>query len=117
MAVVDNLRELSVDAFDLVLELLERDPPEVSGAVLNEAFPAVGQRLINCDALRPVANANLVTCRACDADHSADVEFDPATNCYRHFCPEAGWVLVPVEDRRAAGMGRTPAGNRTCGAP
>ncbi len=98
MAVADNLRELSVEAFDLVLELLEREPPEVSGAVVADTFPDVGRQLIDCGALRPVANATVVTCRACDADHSAEVEFDPATNCYRHFCPEAGWVLAPMED-------------------
>ncbi len=39
MAVADNLRELSVEAFDLVLELLEQEPPEVSGAVVADAFP------------------------------------------------------------------------------
>ncbi len=98
MAVQGAVCELSVEAFDLVLELLERDPPEVSGAVVADAFPDVGRQLIDCGALRPVANATVVTCRACDADHPAELEFDAALHGYRHFCPEAGWVKVEAED-------------------
>jgi hypothetical protein len=98
MTVSGDLRGLGAEVFDFVVNLLERDPPEVSGAVLVEAFPEVGQRLIDCGALRPIANATIVTCRACDADHPADVEFDASVSGYRHFCPEAGWVGVPAED-------------------
>lgn len=35
-----------------------------------------------------------ITCLACDADHSAVVEFDEKRKCYVHFCPEAGLVTV-----------------------
>lgn len=35
-----------------------------------------------------------VTCEACDADHSATIEFDAQRKCYIHSCPEAGWVTV-----------------------
>ncbi len=90
--------QLSIEAFKLVLELLERDPPEISAAVLADAFPELGHRLIDCGALRPVANATVVTCRACNADHAAEVEFDAAMCGYRHSCPEAGWVPVSADD-------------------
>ncbi len=90
--------ELDVDVFGLLAALIEQDPPEISGAVLADAFPEVGRRLIDAGALRPIGNATAVTCRACDADHAAEVAFDAAVNGYRHFCPEAGWVAVPTDD-------------------
>jgi hypothetical protein len=37
-------------------------------------------------------------CRACDADHTAAVEFDPIARCYIHSCPEVGFVMVDDAD-------------------
>jgi hypothetical protein len=37
-------------------------------------------------------------CRACDADHTAVVEFDPIARCYTHSCPEVGVVMVDEAD-------------------
>jgi hypothetical protein len=37
---------------------------------------------------------SVVTCRACDNDHSAVVEFDPSIRHHIHFCAEAGLVVV-----------------------
>jgi len=91
-------REPDAEGFDFLLNLLECDPPDVSGAVLVDAHPEVGQQLIDCSALRPTSNASIVTCRACDADHPSEVEFDESVNGYRHFCPDAGWVDVPADD-------------------
>jgi hypothetical protein len=98
MVVEGETQGLGIEAVDLLLELLECEPPEVSGAVVSDRFPAAGLRLVGCGALREVANAFTVTCRACDADHSAEVEFDASVHGYRHFCPEAGWVKVESED-------------------
>jgi hypothetical protein len=42
-----------------------------------------------------------VTCRACADQHFAEVEFEPQTRTYRHFCVEAGWVEVPESDSRS----------------
>jgi hypothetical protein len=39
-----------------------------------------------------------VACQACDADHSAAIEFSAQRRCYVHFCPEAGWVTVEDAD-------------------
>jgi hypothetical protein len=39
-----------------------------------------------------------VACQACDADHSAAIEFNAQRRCYVHFCPEAGWVTVEDAD-------------------
>jgi hypothetical protein len=38
--------------------------------------------------------ATILTCRACDNDHSVHLEFDPTTRSHWHFCPEAGSVIV-----------------------
>lgn len=97
MVVEGATRGLGTEAVDLLLELLELEPSEVSGAVLAEAFPDAGRRLVDAGALRPIANATVVTCVACDGDHSAEVEFDADLSGYRHFCPEAGWVPVAAE--------------------
>jgi hypothetical protein len=37
-----------------------------------------------------------ITCRACDADHTAAVEFDPETQRPFHCCPAVG--LVPIDE-------------------
>jgi hypothetical protein len=39
-----------------------------------------------------------VRCRACDADHTAALEFDPIARCYLHSCPEFGFVVVDDAD-------------------
>jgi len=96
-------KESGTVGLDFLLGLLECDPPEVSGAVLVDALPEAGRRLIDCGALRPMSNASLVTCRACDADHPSEVEFDESVNGYRLFCPDAGWVDVPADDLKRYG--------------
>jgi len=47
-----------------------------------------------------------VTCRTCDNDHIAHLEFDPSTGRHRHFCPEAGYVTV--EDAALATLRAEP---------
>jgi hypothetical protein len=37
-----------------------------------------------------------VTCKACDADHPAVIEYDAGRAGYAHFCPDAGYV--PLKD-------------------
>jgi len=55
-----------------------------------------------CEGPRP----DSITCRACDGDHSAAIEFDAQARSYTHFCPEAGWV--PVSDSDLATLSFNP---------
>ena len=49
---------------------------------------------------------SVVTCRACDHDHMARLEFDPSTRRHWHFCPHAG--RVTVEDAALATLRANP---------
>jgi hypothetical protein len=49
---------------------------------------------------------SIVTCRACDHDHMARLEFDPSTRKHWHFCPHAG--RVTVEDAAPATLRANP---------
>ena len=91
-------RRIGPEALRLLLELCEQDPPEIAGAVIADHFADAGRQLSNSGALRSLDNATVVTCRVCHDDHPAEVEFEERTKSYHHFCPEAGWVEVPLED-------------------
>ena len=54
--------------------------------------------LTEVGALGPGPRPHSITCQACDADHSATIEFDAQARCYMHFCPEAGRVSVENAD-------------------
>ena len=56
------------------------------------------QILTEVGALGPGPRPHSITCQACDADHSAVIEFDAQARGYTHFCPEAGWVAVNNSD-------------------
>ena len=49
---------------------------------------------------------SIVTCRACDHDHMARLEFDPSTRKHWHFCPHAD--RVTVEDAAPATLRANP---------
>jgi hypothetical protein len=54
--------------------------------------------LTEVGALCPGPRPHSITCQACDADHSATIEFDAQARCYMHFCPDAGWIAVNNAD-------------------
>lgn len=56
------------------------------------------EQLVRLGALSNDAPSKIVTCRACDEDHVAEVEFDPTSRRYTSFCPTAGRVDVPATD-------------------
>jgi hypothetical protein len=87
-------------AKDLLIQLCEQARAEISGAALVDAFAEAGRVLLDWGALKPAGNLATVTCRACADQHFAEVEFEPQTRTYRHFCVEAGWVEVPESDLR-----------------
>ena len=49
-------------------------------------------------AVRVGPRPDTITCRACDSDHFAAVEFDERTQHYFHSCPDAGIVWVNGND-------------------
>jgi hypothetical protein len=86
------------DVIQLLCDLSEA-PNEIFrvGAMGHEC--ADGLRILTdlgaiCAGPRP----NSITCQACDADHSATIEFDAQARRYIHSCPEAGWVAVDDAD-------------------
>ena len=54
--------------------------------------------LTELGAVGPGPRPESITCQACDADHSAPLEFDAFARRYIYFCPEAGWVAVDDAD-------------------
>jgi hypothetical protein len=54
--------------------------------------------LTEVGALGPGPRPHSITCQACDADHSATIEFDAQARSYVHSCPEAGRVVVDDAD-------------------
>ena len=49
-------------------------------------------------AVRDGPRPDTITCRACDSDHFAAVDFDERTQRYFHSCPDAGIVWVNGND-------------------
>jgi hypothetical protein len=85
-----------------IVELL-CDLAEASDEVFREVEMEIGcdgglQHLIKLGAVEPGPRPQTVTCNACDADHSAVIEYDAGRRCYVHFCPEAGLVAVTDAD-------------------
>jgi hypothetical protein len=65
---------------------------------LNAKYGSAAHLWADLGAIEPSAPIRTVTCRACDSDHPATVEFDTATRRHSYFCPEAGFVTVDDAD-------------------
>jgi hypothetical protein len=85
-----------------VLELL-CDLSEASDEIFRESMTGGAscaglQLLTKLGAIEPGPRPETVTCKACDADHPAAIEYDTARSCYVHYCPEAGLVTLNDAD-------------------
>jgi hypothetical protein len=82
------------DPVGVLCELLEAGGGSLEARALHERFDAEIEFLSNIGAVTAAEPSSVLTCRVCDNDHIARLEFDPSTRRHRHFCPEAGYVTV-----------------------
>jgi hypothetical protein len=84
------------DPVGVLCELIEAGNGSLDATALRERSNAEIEFLSNIGALAAGEPSSVVTCRACDNDHLARLEFEPSTRRYWHFCPEAGRVTVKM---------------------
>jgi hypothetical protein len=84
----------STDPVGVLCELIEAGHASLGSTDLRERASAEIEFLYKIGALTAGEPSLVVTCRACDNDHIASVEFDPSTRRHWYFCPEAGRVMV-----------------------
>jgi hypothetical protein len=94
------------DPVGVLCELIEAGDGSLDATALRERSNAEIEFLSNIGAVTAAELSSVVTCRACDNDHIARLEFDPSTRRHRHFCPEAGYVTV--EDAALATLRAEP---------
>jgi hypothetical protein len=82
----------------LLCELAEGSGDEFQAAELNGKYGASLRILADAGAVQTGDTLRTVSCKACDGDHAATVEFDPVAQRYSYFCPEAGWVTAEDAD-------------------
>jgi hypothetical protein len=82
------------DPINALCDLAEASGDGFQATELDARYGSALRVLADLGAIEPGAPIRTVTCRACDRDHPATVEFDTATRRYLHFCPEAGIVTV-----------------------
>jgi hypothetical protein len=92
------MKRETTDPVSLLCELAEASGDEFQGTDLNTRSGAPLSILIEAGAVGPGDLSLTVTCRACDRDHPAAVEFDGARGRYMYFCPEAGEVEADRAD-------------------
>ena len=88
----------SPDPVDLLCNLMDAGVETFEAAVLRNRRGDAVDCLMRIGALVSGQRLSVITCGACDEDHSVQLEFDPATRQHFHFCPEAGRVTVPDAD-------------------
>jgi hypothetical protein len=79
------------------------DLAEASESIFRDEAVEVDSRealklLSSLGAIEPGPQPETVTCKACDADHPATIEYDTERSCYLHSCPEAGVVTLSDAD-------------------
>jgi hypothetical protein len=94
------------DPVGVLCELIEAGDGSLDATALRERSNAEIEFLSNIGAVTAAELSSVVTCRACDNDHIARLEFDPSTRRHWHFCPEAGYVTV--EDAALATLRAEP---------
>jgi hypothetical protein len=82
------------DPVGVLCELIEAGNGSLDATALRERSNAEIEFLSNIGAVTAAELSSVVTCRACDNDHIARLEFNPSTRRHWHFCPEAGYVIV-----------------------
>jgi len=86
------------DPVGLLCDLIAAPGDSFEAAALPPACQAALAFLERMGAVRVGDLPSVVTCAACDDNHPARLEYDPAARRYRHFCPEAGHVGVADEN-------------------
>jgi hypothetical protein len=94
------------DPVGVLCELIEAGDGSLDATALRERSNAEIEFLSTIGAVTAAELSSVVTCRACDNDHIARLEFDPSTRRHWHFCPEAG--NVTVEDAALATLRAEP---------
>jgi hypothetical protein len=94
------------DPVGVLCELIEAGNGSLDATALRERSNAEIEFLSNIGAVKAAELSSVVTCRACDNDHIARLEFNPSTRRHWHFCPEAGYVTV--EDAALATLRAEP---------
>ncbi len=89
------------DPIDLLCTLMDAGAIAFSTAALRNRHGDAVDYLMRIGALVPGQRPTVTTCIACDNAHSAQLEFNPATTSYFHFCPEVGRVAVLDADIEA----------------
>jgi hypothetical protein len=82
------------DPVGVLCELIEAGNVSLDATAVRERSNAEIEFLSSIGAVTAAELSSVVTCRACDNDHIARLEFDPSTRKHWHFCPEAGNVTV-----------------------
>src|SRR5512147_486128 len=93
-------RGLSGDAVALLLTLMETAEAELSGAALQDFYPAAGAALIAAGALQPSGYEPVTTCLADHDDEPVSVTWRDDLNGYAYFSSSSGWVKVEHERLR-----------------
>jgi len=100
------MADMTTDPLEILCDLIEAGDNRFSLSALREGSGEAINFLMRIGAAEATTHSLEVTCGACDNDHSAHLEFDPATRCYWHFCPEAGRVIVNESALATIGVNR-----------
>jgi hypothetical protein len=94
------------DPVGVLCDLIEAGSGSLDAAAVRERWHTEIAFLSRVGAVTAGEPASVVTCRACDHDHMARLEFDPSRRRHWHFCPHAG--RVTVEDAALATLRAEP---------
>src|ERR1700686_3747170 len=75
------------DPVGVLCELIEAGNGSLDATAVRERSNADIEFLSSIGAVTAAEPSSIVTCRACDNDHIARLEFDPSTRRHWHFCP------------------------------
>jgi hypothetical protein len=92
------MSHMTTDPVSLLCDLAEASSDEFQAAELDARYGSALRALADLGVIEAGAPLGIVTCRACDADHFATVEFDSVIRGYSYFCPEAGLLTVADSD-------------------
>ena len=95
------------DIVSAIVTLLEGSATRLPVDAWERRFGAPCVRmLVECGALVPASNVATITCEACHRDHVATIEPNGLRG-FRHYCSEAGWVVVPGKRLRTLELDRS----------
>jgi hypothetical protein len=80
-----------------IVELVELPDRRITRATLR-SWGDAGATLMRWGALKEGETLTSLVCEACNDHHIVDLEYDPVTGAWRHYCGSAGFVAVDAED-------------------